>query len=83
VLGATRSGLAQPAREPLIFAAIVGHNAGTGDLPTLRYADDDALRFFDLISQVAPRGQVELLVDPDLQTRQRLQRQGGSNPELR
>ena len=58
--------------EGRTYAIIVGHNgapAGQPDLKPLRYADDDALRFYGLLSRTS--GTVVLLTDLDRDTRRR------------
>jgi hypothetical protein len=65
---------------PQVFAVVVGHNDGWGVLPQLRYADDDALRFYRLAVQLAPRQNVALLTELDVQTWQRLQASGTTPP---
>jgi hypothetical protein len=63
------SALASPApADPAIFAVIVGNNASDGgELADLRYADDDAARYHELLSMTG--GQVEILsvLDADTQ----------------
>ena len=39
---------AQAAPPPMVFAVVVGNNDGLGMLPQLNFADDDALRFYQL-----------------------------------
>lgn len=65
--------LASP-EPPELYAIIVGYNGGRsgGDgptLPTLRFADDDALRFHRWFKGLAPEDHVWLLADPDDATR--------------
>ena len=55
-----------------LYSIVVGHNAppaGRDDLPTLRYSDDDAARFFGLLSRASDHAL--LLVDMDDDTRRR------------
>lgn len=54
--------------RPALFAVIVGNNASDGgELPDLRYADDDAARYHELLSMAG--AQIELLsvLDQDTQ----------------
>ncbi|MCA9665851.1 MAG: caspase family protein [Myxococcales bacterium] len=81
------SGQTQPAGaaaegddSPLVFAVVVGHNDGWGLLPKLRYADDDALRFYRLALELAPRQNVALLTELDVDTWKRLQLSGTPPP---
>ncbi|MBL8949419.1 MAG: caspase family protein, partial [Myxococcaceae bacterium] len=62
------------AQPPELYAIIVGYNGGrpAGDgpaLPTLRFADDDALRFHRWFKGLAPEDHLWLLADPDETTR--------------
>lgn len=68
---------APPAAD--LFAIVVGHNGGAAGLPPLRFADDDAIRFWYLLSGLAAgpeRAQVRLLTRIDGDTRGDLQRAG-------
>ncbi len=58
---------------PLVYAVVVGHNDGWGVLPQLRYADDDALRFYKLATRLTPSKNVALLTELDVETWRRLQ----------
>lgn len=50
------------------YAIVIGHNqAESADLATLRYADDDAIRTYQLLALTADTSR--LLVDPDAETR--------------
>ena len=51
--------------KPEVFAIIIGNNDGKGLLPDLRFADDDAVKFFSLVSTVADSGNIYLFVEPD------------------
>jgi hypothetical protein len=62
-----------PAHTPLVYAVVVGHNDGWGVLPQLRYADDDALRFYKLATRLTPSKNVALLTELDVETWRRLQ----------
>jgi hypothetical protein len=53
---------------PLVFAIVVGNNEGTELLPQLHYADDDALRFYRLAVRLAPKENVALLTELDVDT---------------
>lgn len=65
---------------PLVYAVVVGHNDGWGVLPQLHYADDDALRFYQLAVRLAPATNVALLTELDVQTWRRLQLSGATPP---
>ena len=67
-------------QAPLVYAIIVGNNDGLGMLPQLSFADDDALRFYDLAVQLAPKENVALLTELDVDTWRRIQRDGGRPP---
>lgn len=73
-------GAADAQRKPVVFAVVVGHNDGWGVLPQLRYADDDALRFYQLALQLAPRQNVALLTELDVETWRELQVSGAPPP---
>jgi len=68
------------AEAPLVYAIIVGNNDGLGMLPQLSFADDDALRFYDLAVSLAPKENVALLTELDVDTWRRIQRGGGRPP---
>ena len=68
------------ASAPLVYAIIVGNNDGLGMLPQLSFADDDALRFYNLAVQLAPKENVALLTELDVDTWRRIQRDGGRPP---
>jgi len=68
------------AERPLVYAIIVGNNDGLGMLPQLHYADDDALRFYDLALRLAPRRNVALLTELDVDTWRRIQVGGAAPP---
>jgi hypothetical protein len=56
------------ARERLSFAVVIGNNKSLGRRrPELRYADDDAARYFEILQTMAP-GRVSLLADFDRDT---------------
>ncbi len=56
---------ASPAPDPAIFALIVGNNASADDgVPPLRYADDDAARFYELVTSWR-QASAEVLVELD------------------
>ncbi|MBK7864991.1 MAG: caspase family protein [Archangiaceae bacterium] len=57
------------APDPELYAIIVGYNGGGPNLPTLRFADDDALRFHRWFEGLTPRDHLWLLADPDEATR--------------
>ena len=66
--------LASPAQDPpLVFAVVVGNNDGLGMLPQLRFADDDALRFYRLAVRLAGEQNVALLTELDVDTWRRIQ----------
>ena len=74
---------ASPARAappPLVFAVVVGNNDGLGMLPQLNFADDDALRFYQLAVRLAPRKNVALLAELDVDTWRRIQVAGSRPP---
>jgi hypothetical protein len=59
---------APAARERLSFAVVIGNNKSLGRRrPELRYADDDAARYFEILQTMAP-GRVTLLADFDRDT---------------
>jgi hypothetical protein len=64
--------LLAPSARAELLAVVVGSNAGSELLPTLRYADDDALKLAALLRQLDPAATVEVLVRPDDDTRVRL-----------
>lgn len=68
------------APSPLVFAVVVGNNDGLGMLPSLRYADDDALRFYRLAVRLAPKHNVALLTELDVDTWRRIQLSGDRPP---
>ena len=70
----------EPSASPLVYAIIVGNNDGLGMLPQLSFADDDALRFYDLAVSLAPKENVALLTELDVDTWRRIQRGGGRPP---
>ncbi len=74
------SGPAGGVVDPLVYAVIVGNNDGLGMLPRLSYADDDALRFYHLAVQLAPKENVALLTELDVDTWRRIQVDGGRPP---
>ena len=62
-----------------LYAVVVGHNGGAAGLPNLRFADDDAVRFWFLLSGLAgapARAHVTLLTTIDADTRTSLERAG-------
>ena len=67
VLFAGRGAAADPARPPALFALVIGVNAPPErSLTRLRYADDDAARYFDLFRLLGAR--VHLLSRLDVNT---------------
>jgi len=68
---------------PEVFALLVGHNGAAPGLPTLRFADDDAVRMALLFSAHAPPENLWLLAVPDEQTLGQLERAGLSPPRAR
>jgi hypothetical protein len=64
---------AEGSAGPLVFAVVVGNNDGLNMLPQLRYADDDALRFYRLAVQLASERNVALLTELDVDTWRRIQ----------
>lgn len=74
---------ASPPDVPEIFAVVVGHNGGAAGLPTLRFADDDALRFLWLFSGLTAADHVWLLAEVDADTRAELARAGSPVPPAR
>jgi hypothetical protein len=69
----------EPADAPDLYAIVVGHNGGAPGLPPLRFADDDAIRFWFLLSGLSgrpERARVTLLTRVDGDTRADLQRAG-------
>ncbi|HEY3359628.1 MAG TPA: caspase family protein [Polyangia bacterium] len=63
-----------------VFAIIIGHNDGGGVLPDLKYADDDALRFYRLMRQLTPRDQIALFTELDVDTWRQIQASGEEAP---
>jgi len=65
---------AAPAGRGDVYAVVVGHNGGLArtdsspGLPTLRFADDDALRMARWFEGLAVEGGVTVLTTPDAQT---------------
>lgn len=65
---------AAPAGRGDVYAVVVGHNGGLArtdsspGLPTLRFADDDALRMARWFEGLAVEGGVTVLATPDAQT---------------
>src|SRR5262245_44323499 len=58
------------AAERLSFAVVIGNNKSLGRRrPELRYADDDAARYYEILQTMAP-GRVTLLADFDRDTAQ-------------
>jgi hypothetical protein len=56
--------------SPALFGVVVGsNNPGDTGLATLKYADDDAFRNYEVLRMLGAN--VELLVDPDVRTRDR------------
>lgn len=55
--------------DPELYAIIVGYNGGTDQLPSLRFADDDALRFHRWFKGLTPEDHLWLLTEPDDATR--------------
>jgi len=71
---------ASAAQAPVVFAIVVGNNDGLGMLPQLHYADDDALRFYDLALRLSTRRNVALLTELDVDTWRRIQLTGDPPP---
>lgn len=70
ILLVSQSAAAEPARSVYVIA--VGNNLPPPDhaeLSRLRYADDDALRFFELLASEAPRRALLATVDADTKRR--------------
>lgn len=74
------SPLVRAGERPLVYAVVVGNNDGLGVLPQLRYADDDALRFYRLAVRLASEQNVALLTELDVDTWRRIQVVGGRPP---
>lgn len=79
VLGVTAVAQAAPPGAPRIHALIIGNNQppapaievatqGGSTLPTLRFADDDAAAFYDLLKEVAEDVHLLTIMDRDTQT---------------
>jgi hypothetical protein len=82
-LGGAAVAVAAPAGPPVphdVYAIIIGHNDGGGVLPDLKYADDDALRFYRLMRQLAPRDQIALFTELDVDTWRQIQASGEEAP---
>ena len=59
---------------PAVYGLVIGNNASPVDdsaLPRLRYADDDAVRFFDLWSRLTDHVHLLTVLDGQTQRRQR------------
>lgn len=75
-----------PASGGDVYAVVVGHNGGQArtstspGLPTLRFADDDALRMARWFEALSVAGGVTVLTTPDAQTSSTLQAAGLSMP---
>jgi hypothetical protein len=67
-LAATPAVSSTPRGERMSFAVVIGNNKSLGRRrPELRYADDDAARYFEILQTMAP-GRVTLLTDLDRDT---------------
>ena len=65
MLVAARVHASAPPAQRLAFAVVIGNNHSLeGRRPDLRYADDDAAKYFDILQTIAP-GRVTLLADFD------------------
>ncbi len=79
---------AAPASRGDVYAIVVGYNGGTArtdssrGLPTLRFADDDALRMARWFSGLAVEGGVTVLTTPDAQTKSTLEAAGLPLPRV-
>ncbi|MBM4777470.1 MAG: caspase family protein [Archangiaceae bacterium] len=75
-----------PASGGDVYAVVVGHNGGLArtstspGLPTLRFADDDALRMARWFEALSVAGGVTVLTTPDAQTNTTLEAAGLSMP---
>lgn len=75
-----------PASGGDVYAVVVGHNGGLArtstspGLPTLRFADDDALRMARWFEALSVPGGVTVLTTPDAQTNSTLEAAGLSMP---
>lgn len=65
---------------PTVVALVVGNNAGDAELPTLSYADDDAVRMAGLLR--ATGATVELLTRADLDTARQLDTEVNGLPTM-
>lgn len=80
---------AAPASQGEVYAVVIGHNGGlartatSAGLPTLRYADDDALRMARWFEALSVPGGVTVLTTPDPQTVATLEAAGLSLPSVR
>jgi hypothetical protein len=70
--------LAAPSRAADVYAVVVGYNGARDGLPTLRFADDDAVRFSLLLAGLAEgrAERVRLLATLDADTARGLERAG-------
>jgi hypothetical protein len=59
-----------------VYAIVVGYNGGREGLPSLRFADDDAVRFSLLLAGLSSADQVRLLTSLDADTARDLARSG-------
>lgn len=79
---------AAPASRGDVYAVVVGYNGGAArtdssrGLPTLRFADDDALRMARWFSGLAVEGGVTVLASPDAQTTTTLEAAGLALPTV-
>ncbi len=73
-----------PGNQDEIYAVVVGHNGGRPGLPPLRFADDDALRFSSMFSNLSSSarnpGRVWLLSAVDSDTERTMAKGGLSLP---
>jgi hypothetical protein len=60
--------LTAAAPDPEVYAIIVGYNGGGPNLPTLRFADDDAVRFYRWFKGLTPADHLWLLAETDAET---------------
>jgi hypothetical protein len=68
LLAALSAAAPPPVEDPAVFAVIIGNNASDGgELRDLRFADDDAARYYELFSLTGGRVELLSVLDADTQ----------------
>ncbi len=70
MLTALAFAVALAAPPPDMYAIVIGYNGAAAGLPTLHYADDDAIGFARFFGALAGEDHVVLLTTPDAQTQE-------------